>query len=170
MSFTAEEVWGHMAGEREESVLFATSYTGFADIPADQPADQQWASIIAIRNEVAKQIEALRTAGGIGSALDANVDVYADHKLHTVLETLGDELRFVLITSGATLNKLAAAPQSAVVSDLDGLTIAVNAVSDEKCVRCWHRRPDVGEVAEHPELCVRCVTNIQGDGEQRDFA
>jgi isoleucyl-tRNA synthetase len=170
LSFTAEEVWGHMAGEREESVLFATSYTGFADIPADQPADQQWASIIAIRNEVAKQIEALRTAGGIGSALDANVDVYADHKLHTVLETLGDELRFVLITSGATLNKLAAAPQSAVVSDLDGLTIAVNAVSDEKCVRCWHRRPDVGEVAEHPELCVRCVTNIQGDGEQRDFA
>jgi isoleucyl-tRNA synthetase len=170
LSFTAEEIWGHMAGEREESVLFATSYAGLADLPADHAADTQWTSIITIRNEVAKQIEALRTAGGIGSALDANVDVYANDQLHSALETLGDELRFVLITSGASLNKLATAPQTAIASDLDGLSIAVNAVTDEKCVRCWHRRPDVGEVAEHPQLCVRCVTNIQGDGEQRKFA
>ena len=170
LSFTAEEIWGHMAGEREDSVLFATSYTGLAEVPSDPKADEQWASIIVIRNEVAKQIEALRSAGGFGSALDANVDLYASDELHTVLETLGSELRFVLITSGATLNKLASAPQSAVASDLDGLKIAVNAVTDEKCVRCWHRRPDVGEVAEHPELCVRCVSNIEGDGESRTFA
>ncbi|MFT4634610.1 MAG: isoleucyl-tRNA synthetase [Arenicella sp.] len=170
LSFTAEEIWGHMAGEREESVLFATSYNGFAQVPDDAAEDNKWDSIIAVRHEVAKQIEALRTSGSIGSSLDANVNIYADDELHSALETLDSELRFVLITSGATLHTFDSAPQSAVQSDLDGLKIAVNSVADEKCVRCWHRRVDVGEVADHPELCVRCVTNIDGDGEQRNFA
>jgi len=170
LSFTAEEIWGHMAGEREDSVLFATAYSALADFPVDEVADKEWDAIIAIRNEVAKQIEALRTAGGIGSALDANVDLYADGETHAVLAKLGDELRFVLITSDATLHDLGDAPETAAESEIDGLEISVNALDAEKCVRCWHRRSDVGEVAAHPELCVRCVTNIDGDGEPRDFA
>ena len=99
LSFTAEEVWGHMAGEREESVLYATRYTGFDGIPDDPVADQQWDSIVAIRNEVSKQIEVLRTTGVIGSALDANVALFTSDNTYDVLSKLGDELRFVLILS-----------------------------------------------------------------------
>ncbi len=170
LSFTAEEIWGHMAGEREESVLFARSYSAFADIPKNAAADNEWASIIDVRNEVAKQIEALRTAGSIGSALDAHVALYASNETYSTLAKLGDELRFVLITSEATLTAFDDAPESAVQSELEGLKVSVVALDEQKCVRCWHRRPDVGEVSAHPELCVRCVSNIDGDGESRDFA
>ncbi len=170
LSFTAEEIWGHMAGDRPESVLFATSYSALAEVPVDHTRDNKWDSIVSIRNEVAKQIEVLRTAGSIGSALDANVSLYADGELHKILAELDDELRFVLITSEAKLSTLATAPESAVQSDIDGLKIDVSALTDKKCVRCWHRRRDVGQIEAHPELCVRCVSNIEGDGESRCFA
>ncbi len=170
LSFTAEEIWGHMAGEREESVLFATHYKGFEGAPADPEADAEWDAIIEIRNEVAKQIEALRSAGDIGSALDAEVNLYASGDTHAALAKLGDELRFVLITSEAGLHGFEEAPESAADTELDSLKVSVSALNATKCVRCWHRRPDVGDVAEHPELCVRCVSNIDGDGEPRHFA
>jgi len=159
-----------MAGDRPESVLFATSYSALAEVPVDHTRDNKWDSIVSIRNEVAKQIEVLRTAGSIGSALDANVSLYADGELHKILAELDDELRFVLITSEAKLSTLATAPESAVQSDIDGLKIDVSALTDKKCVRCWHRRRDVGQIEAHPELCVRCVSNIEGDGESRCFA
>lgn len=170
LSFTAEEIWAHMAGEREESVLFARRYVELNDIPQDDEADAKWASIIAARDEVAKQIEALRVAGDIGSALDANVNLYADGEALDVLSELGDELRFVLITSNASVQALSEAPAGSVQSEIAELKIDVNASGDEKCVRCWHRRPEVGSIEAHPELCSRCVENIEGDGEPRDYA
>lgn len=170
LSFTAEEIWGHMNGEREESVLFATHYAELEDMPSDPDADQQWDDIVAVRNEVAKQIEALRVAGDVGSALDAKVSLFADGELYATLSQLDDELRFVLITSEARLAPLSESDDSAVQSDIDGLKISVTAIDHVKCVRCWHRRPDIGEVAAHPELCVRCVSNVDGGGEARSYA
>ena len=170
LSFTAEEIWGHMNGQREDSVLFATRYNGFDDIAAEQSADQEWESLIQVRNEVAKQIEALRVAGKIGSALDANVSLFARGDTLNSLTELDDELRFVLITSGSEVAVFDAADANAVQSDLPDLKISVNAVSDEKCVRCWHRRPDIGAVAAHPELCTRCANNVDGNSETRKFA
>ena len=170
LSFTAEEIWGHMNGQREESVLFATRYEAFDVIDADAAADQEWEQLIQVRNEVSKQIEALRVAGKVGSALDANVSLFASGDTHKSLTKLGDELRFVLITSGATVAELDSADANAIQSELPELKISVNAVSDDKCVRCWHRRPDVGVVKAHPELCERCAGNVDGDPEVRDFA
>jgi isoleucyl-tRNA synthetase len=170
LSFTAEEIWGHMTGEREESVLFATRYEALDNLPSDPEADAQWSSLIAIRNEVSKQIEALRVAGDIGSALDAKVQLFADSSIQSVLQPLGGELRFVLITSEATVNSLEQASEDAQESETPGLKIAVSALNDEKCVRCWHRRPEVGSLQEHPELCERCVSNVDGDGEAREIA
>jgi len=170
LSFTAEEIWGHMAGEREESVLFATRYTGLDEIPQDNVADKAWSDVITVRDEVAKQTEALRVAGSIGSSLDAGVSLYAEGATFETLHALDSELRFVLITSNATVQQLSDAPSDAVQSDIAELKIAVSAVSDEKCVRCWHRRPEVGSLEAHPELCGRCVENIDNDGEVRNFA
>jgi len=170
LSFTAEEIWGHMGGEREASVLLATHYQPLASVPDDPRADADWQTIIDVRNEVAKQIEALRVAGKIGSALDANVELFVGGELHQKLESLGDELRFVLITSAASLGFLEQAGTDATDADIADLKISVSALTDEKCVRCWHRRPEVGTIAAHPELCSRCVENIDGNGERRLYA
>lgn len=172
LSFTAEEIWGHMAGEREQSVLFATRYTALEGVADDAAADQHWQNIIDARNEVSKQIEGLRVDGKIGSALDANVSLFANGGMAKSLARLGDELRFVLITSEASLSAMDQSPEHAVSSDLESLKVAVKAVEDSKCVRCWHRRADIGEDKSHPELCLRCVTNINSDGvgETRRFA
>ena len=159
-----------MAGEREESVLFATRYAALDDLPEDPKADAKWGEVISVRNEVSKQIEKLRVDGKVGSALDANVRIFTQGAMFDTLMTLGDELRFVLITSEASVQDLNQAPSEAVETEIDGLKLMVSAMSDEKCVRCWHRRPDIGSVAEHPELCGRCVSNITGEGELRDYA
>jgi len=160
LSFTAEEAWGHMVGEREESVLFATRYAELDELPQDDGADAKWEQIIQVRNEVAKQIELLRVAGDIGSSLDAAVTVEAGGEAFDLLTKLGEELRFVLITSEASVTQ----------TDSEELNIEVSALKTEKCVRCWHRRPDVGSIVAHPELCGRCVDNINGDGEIRLYA
>jgi len=170
LSFTAEEIWGHMSGEREASVLYATRYSALTDLSDDGAADQQWQQIIEVRNEVAKQIEVLRAGGKVGSALDAQVSIYADGELYEILNRVGDELRFILITSEASIDALAQAPNDAKASDIDNLKISVAVLEYKKCVRCWHRRADVGENVAHPELCGRCVTNVDGEGEQRLFA
>jgi len=170
LSFTAEEVWEHMSGAREDSVLFATRYSEFDALPEDADADQFWQTVINVRDEVSKQIENVRVAGDIGAALDANVSLYANDSLLNLLQRLENELRFVLITSDAEVLPLDQAPASAVESDMAGLKIAVIPSTAEKCVRCWHRRPEVGRIAAHPELCERCVENVDGTGERRIFA
>jgi isoleucyl-tRNA synthetase len=170
LTFTAEEVWGHMPGEREESVLFATHYQALQEVPEDAAADSQWATVIAVRNEVAKRIEALRTEGKIGAALDANVKIFAQGQCFEALAAIESELRFVLITSGAELADYSQASSNALQTELADLKIAVEPVDDQKCVRCWHRRPEVGQITAHPELCERCVENVDGAGETRLYA
>ena len=167
LSFTSEEIWGHMAGQREASVLFATRYEALDTIPNNEKADADWDSVIAIRNEVSKQIEVLRVDGKIGSALDANVVLFVDQTQAQLLEPLENELRFILMTSEASFTSIDQATSDAVESDIAGLKILVSPVSYEKCVRCWHRRPDIGSHSEHPELCGRCISNVDGGGELR---
>ena len=170
LSFTSEEIWGHMAGDREPSVLFAQRYFGLDQVPNDDTADQRWQTIVDVRNEVSKQIEALRVEGKIGSALDASVALYAEGDVAEVLAELEGELRFVLITSSARLMPLAQAPANATETEIAYLKLAVSALDYPKCVRCWHRREDVGQSEAHPELCLRCESNVDGDGEVRRFA
>ncbi|MDB4511829.1 isoleucine--tRNA ligase [Arenicella sp.] len=170
LSFTSEEIWGHMTGERTASVLFEEYYDGFTQLEEAPQADQFWQTIIDVRNEVSKQIESVRNAGKIGAGLDARVTLYADDQLKHSLSRIEPELRFVLITSAATVCAFDTADTDAVATDNPGLKVSVTALSDDKCVRCWHRRPEVGSITQHPELCSRCVENIDGEGEVRLYA
>ncbi|GAB4392534.1 MAG: isoleucine--tRNA ligase [Gammaproteobacteria bacterium] len=171
LSFTAEEIWRHMPGERESSVFLTTWYEGLFTLNADEQMNENfWQKIIAIRDEVNKLLEAKRSAGVIGSALEAEVQLYCDDELLKLLQLFGAELRFVLITSEAKLASLAAKPSDAEETALKGLALSIITAHAEKCVRCWHRRDDIGQHAEHPELCARCVENVVGEGEQRQFA
>jgi isoleucyl-tRNA synthetase len=114
-------------------------------------------------------IEDQRNQGVVKGSLGADIQLYAEAELHQSLAKLGDELRFVTITSKATLlplNEGADANESM----LDGLKVGLQRSSAEKCVRCWHFIDDVGSHAEHPEICGRCVTNLSDVGETRQYA
>jgi len=173
LSFTAEEIWQHLPGENSDSVFLETWY----ELPQmDQDADQwlpYWDTIIEVRNCVAKELEQARTAGVVGSSLDAEVGVYCGSEILAKLNQLEDEVRFVLITSYARLYAAGEPPAEAqhhTLSNGDEIWVSVSASNHNKCVRCWHHREDVGTHEDHPELCGRCVDNIDGDGESRRYA
>ncbi|MDP5070415.1 MAG: isoleucine--tRNA ligase [Congregibacter sp.] len=171
LSFTAEEIWENLPGDREDSVLLAGWGAPLLRLARNDAMDAEyWDVLIAVRAAVNKQLETLRAAGDLRGSLDAKVTLYCDGALAEQLLALHDELRFVLITSGAQVAALATAPAAAAVTELEGLRISVSVSQDAKCERCWHRCADVGEHAGHPTLCGRCVTNVDGPGEQRDFA
>ena len=166
LSFTAEEIWKELPGERDTSVFYTTWY----EFPASSEQAVDWSRLTQIRESVSKALEDLREAGTIGSSLDAGVKIYADNELLSALQQLGDELRFVFITSDASAHTLDERPDDAVDDDGYGYAISVSVSQNNKCVRCWHRRDDVGSVDGHPEICGRCADNVDGAGEQRIFA
>ena len=193
-SFTAEEIWQHMPGKKEDSVFLSTWYKALAVLPdTEAMSADYWLQIQAVRDEVNKLIEQLRKDGVIGSALEAKVTIFADEHLYQHLSLLKDELRFVLITSEATVKPMAEAEGRGHECEIAGthathvdaqaehqadaksaggsmLRILVEKTDADKCQRCWQRSHDVGRVQDHPELCARCVENISGAGEVRSFA
>ena len=170
LSFTAEEIWENLPGEHASSVFLSAWYELPGDLADDEFDDDFWSTCQQVRQDVNKALEASRAEGNVRGSLDANVALYASDELRATLEHLGDELRFVLITSDATCSALDEAPAEAFAGELEGLRVVVVASNAEKCERCWHKRDDVGQVAAHPTLCVRCVTNVDGEGEIRHYA
>ncbi|MES2212233.1 MAG: isoleucine--tRNA ligase [Pseudomonadota bacterium] len=166
LSYTAEEVWQHMPGEKDDSV-FLTEWLS-NPVPADDAADERWAACQQLRQVVNKALEAQRAAGGIGGGLEAVVNLYVSAEWHPALTFLGNELRFVLITSEAQWHDIARKPADALETELPGVFITIAASAHTKCARCWHRREDVGTIAAHPTICGRCVDNLpEGIGEVR---
>lgn len=159
LSFTAEEAWGDLHGQAATTSIF----TGlFHEVPALADAPElaaRWTRLREIRAEAMREIEAVRTRGEIGSSLAAELDFRASGEDLALLESLGDDLRFVFLVSRAQVHS---APGP--------LAIEVRATEHAKCARCWHHRPDLGHDAGHPELCGRCTDNLFGDGEPRSHA
>lgn len=172
LSFTAEEIHQQVPGERSESVFLETWYEGLFELDNAGSERQRWRRVIQVRNEVSKSIETVRRDGKAGSSLAVEVDLWLDGLLRQAIESLGDELRFVLLTSEARADELADAPASAERIKLEEGEIALQVTPSEheKCVRCWHYRADVGSDSEHPELCGRCIENVCGSGETRRIA
>ncbi|MFM9967572.1 MAG: isoleucine--tRNA ligase [Burkholderiales bacterium] len=159
LSFTAEEAW-RSTGGKAESIFFETWH----ELPVIADGNEllaKWSVIRSVRSEVQKHLEALREAGRIGSSLQGEVEIDVAGDKRTILETLGDDLRFVLITSKAQLKAN---------STNDEMKILANPSPHAKCLRCWHWRAEVGSDAVHPGLCGRCLANLFGAGEPRRFA
>ena len=167
LSFTADELWQYLPGKRSESVFLENWYENFPVQIASHERCDYWQQVINIRDEVSKELEKLRVAGDIGSALDAEVKLYCDEKQHSLLKQIEDELRFVFITSYVTLIPESGSDESAVETGINGIKMQVFPSTHKKCVRCWHHRKDVGSHDKHPELCDRCFENVDGDGEIR---
>jgi isoleucyl-tRNA synthetase len=160
LSFTGEEVWEQLCGKDDHSV-FLNEWYELPDAQLDGEGISAWLNIKNWRAKVNKQLEEARAAGLIGSALAAEVDVYAAGADYDVLARLGEDLRLVFITSRATVHRVETEAEQ---------RINVSASTHDKCERCWHYRADVGADAQHPTLCGRCVSNLYGSGEVRRYA
>ncbi len=165
LSFTADEMWAYLPssglpGERVGNVLFATWYDGLAPLADDAVLSAtDFDKLLALREQVAKVLEPMRAAGAIGAALDAEIELRCGVADQNWLAPLADELRFLLISGDVQ-----------VVPDADAkgvIGVFAQVTPKPKCVRCWHRREDVGANAQHPQLCTRCIGNIEGPGEDR---
>ncbi|WP_455817571.1 isoleucine--tRNA ligase [Pseudomonas cerasi] len=172
MSFTADEIWSYLPGKRSQYVFTEEWFDGLFSLEDNQPMnDSYWAELLKVRGEVNKVIEQARADKRIGGSLEASVTLFADADLAAKLTSLGEELRFVLLTSGAQVADYAQATDDAQQSDVvKGLKIALQKAEGEKCPRCWHYTGDIGQNAQHADVCGRCVSNVAGSGEQRKFA
>ena len=168
LSFTAEEAWGYLPGIPNESVFFNTWHQFPTGAERISPID--WPALILLKADVARELERLRTAGSLGSSLEADVTVFVPETLAAQFAAMHDELRFLLITGDAKVADLSALPATAVKASLGDVWIEVKPSSNPKCVRCYQLRADVGSNANHPEICARCVINVEGPGEERRFA
>jgi isoleucyl-tRNA synthetase len=174
LSFTSEEIWSFLPGQRRESVFLETWH----QLPPSPstPDAIDWPSLIALKAAVAQELEKLRVAGTIGSSNDAEVEVFCKDDFLERFKALGEELRFLLIVSQAQVKRVsnAAGPpvgaiKVAEVAKDGGVWVRVQATPAPKCERCWHHRPEVGSFAEHPTICSRCVDNLSDPGESRTF-
>ncbi len=177
LSFTAQEAWEVLHGA--DSYVFTEEWYIFPEFALSDISADDWQRIMLAKDMVNKNIETARGEKIINANLSADVSLYADGAMQESLAKLGEELRFVLITSKATLQPMSAAPANKVVldeqtdSDTEAsadLVVNVSAATGTKCVRCWHIRDDIGTDSAHPEICSRCVTNVSGDGEVRHYA
>jgi len=171
LSFTADEIWKYLQGVQEKSVFFSTWYDGLSALTVDDRMGQEyWQEVMTIRDEINKEIEHMRAEGVLGSALEAEVTLFADVEKKALLDLLGDELRFVLITSSANVYHMEEVTEEAKATEVQGIKLIIKASNHPKCERCWHRRADVGANADHSTICGRCVENIEGKGEIRNYA
>jgi len=165
LSFTVEEAWPIFAGEQgyaaSDETIFTQTWHVLPEVANASALLDKYTSLLVLRAEVTKQMEEVRMAGGIGSSLQAEVEIKASGEKYALLSGLGDDLRFILITSQAKVTQVASAAEEAVL---------VTPSAEQKCERCWHYRADVGAHADHAGLCGRCVSNLFGAGEARKFA
>ncbi|OUS30391.1 isoleucine--tRNA ligase [Thalassotalea sp. 42_200_T64] len=171
LSFTAQEIWSALPGKRDEFVFTGVWFDGVEKMPENSELNNDfWASLLAVRTEVNKALELARREEVVGAGLQANVTLYANKELADKLLAIGEELRFALITSTATVVPVSAQPEGASATELAGLWLSVAASTGTKCERCWHYTDDIGTNDAHSDICGRCVSNIEGDGEVRQFA
>jgi isoleucyl-tRNA synthetase len=168
LSFTAEEAWSHLPATPNESV-FLNLWHQFPP-GAERVSAIDWPAMIALKADVARELERLRTLGSLGSSMEADVTVFVPDALAPQFEAMHDELRFLLITGEAKVAKLNALSATAVRATQEEMWIEVKPSQSPKCVRCYQLRSDVGGNPRHPEICARCVVNVEGPGEERRFA
>jgi isoleucyl-tRNA synthetase len=152
---------GKEAYAASDETIFTQTYYALPAVADGGPLLSRYSAVRDFRAGVLKQLEESRIAGGIGSSLQAEVEIKASGDRFALLSSFGDDLKFVLITSQASVTQVASEAEESVV---------VTPSTQQKCERCWHYRADVGSHADHPDICGRCVSNLFGSGEARKFA
>ncbi len=171
LSYTADEIGEFMPDKKLNSIFTAKWYDEFPIFKTETIFDfEDWQQLMHIRDEVNKALEEKRNAGKIGSALQAEINLYCSEKIKKPLEKFGAELRFVFITSTVNLYPLNDKPHNMPLAETEGLAIQIIVSPHAKCARCWQYDESVGKHHEHVTLCARCVENAFGKGEERKWA
>ena len=180
LSFTSEELWQNIqkldSNSKLPESIFLTLWDDLSAESSKLTADgfdlNFWENVVKIRTAVNKQLEAMRAAGDIGSALQAEVVIFADAPNFAILRKIEQELKFVLITSKASIKLLSDSDSNSSLKDteIQGIKLGINKSVDQKCVRCWHHDAQIGNNSDHPEICPRCINNVVGQGEVRLYA
>jgi len=169
LSFTADEIWKAIPGKRSESVFLETWYEGLDPLQDKGDFNRDfWGQIIAVKNAVNKEIEKSRKEGNIGGSLEAEVEIQCSVDLKSILDALGDELCFALICSKVEIKHIGGGDGN-IADDADGFGIKITRSKHKKCDRCWHHKPEVDHNKDYPDLCGRCVENVAGNGEKRNY-
>ena len=174
LSFTAQEAWEILKGTHTSNgngYIFTEEWYEFPPVVLDDVSESDWQAILNVKETVNKAYEIARTDKVINANLSANVTVYAPDTIMASLNRLGDELKFVLISSQASVKPFAEKPSNVTYTDEDSqVAVVVKPATGKKCIRCWHIREDIGINPAHPEICGRCVENVEGQGEVRHYA
>ena len=174
LSFTAQEAWEILKGTHTsngDGYIFTEEWYEFPPVVLDDVSESDWQAILNVKETVNKAYEIARTDKVINANLSANVTVYAPDTIMASLNRLGDELKFVLISSQASVKPFAEKPSNVTYTDEDSqVAVVVKPATGKKCIRCWHIREDIGINPAHPEICGRCVENVEGQGEVRHYA
>lgn len=178
LSFTAQEAWEILKGPHTsngDGYIFTEEWYEFPPVVLDDVSESDWQAILNVKEAVNKAYEIARTDKVINANLSANVTVYAPDTIMASLNRLGDELKFVLISSQASVKPFAEKPSDVTYSDEatdsnNQVAVVVKPATGEKCIRCWHIREDIGINPAHPEICGRCAQNVEGQGEVRHYA
>ncbi|WLQ14051.1 isoleucine--tRNA ligase [Hahella aquimaris] len=172
LSFTAEEIWSYIPGQRSESIFLETFYEGLQPlVEGSEMGREYWSRLLRVRTSVNKALEEARNAGKVKGSLTTEVSLFATPEMQRDLSALGEELRFVFITSGASVFGVEEASEAnSVATETEGLRVGIRSSEYKKCGRCWHHREDVGAHSSHEDLCGRCIENIDGSGEERKYA
>ena len=158
LSFTAEEVWQAYPGtESKQESVFLAEFEELGDIPS-KVSYQDWETILEVRDIVNQTIEAERNQGNIKGSLDTEIDLVIPKSLYDTLATFLNEIHFLFIVSECR------------ITAGDEISCTITNSTNKKCIRCWHHDPSIGESELHPEICQRCISNVDGDGEERKFA
>ncbi len=166
LSFTAEEAW-QLLKDDKDSVHLLEWFEDWEEIGELKITDEEWERVLEIRSEVNRHIEEARNNEIIGSSLDAKLEIYCKEDTRILLNKFSDELRFIFITSEASIKEFQEIGNK---TSFEDMRIIVTKTNHQKCVRCWHSRPEVGTIKGHESICARCLSNIEGDGEIRIFA
>jgi len=162
LSFTAEEAWKIFAhNTNSKDTIFTEEFHVLPSIKDGAALITKWQRIREMRSDITKAIEHEREAGHVGSSLQAEIHIQASSSDAALLKSLGEDLKFITITSSATVEEK---------SDISEIVVSVKSSAHQKCGRCWHYRDDVGHDPQHPDLCGRCTTNLFGSGEERQVA
>ncbi|APD50012.1 isoleucine--tRNA ligase [Francisella hispaniensis] len=172
LSFTADEIWEATPKTTDLPIQLCEWYTELKSFDKDAELNlEYWAKIQEIRSEVNRVLEIKRNEDIVKASLEAKITIYADNDNYKLLEKLGNELRFLLISSKANLKAIEEKTSSSIAANIPGLSIEITKIEEPKCERCWHRSSTVGENPHYEDICSRCVENITTEaGESREFA
>ncbi|MXP56470.1 isoleucine--tRNA ligase [Pantoea sp. Mhis] len=172
MSFTADEIWSYLPGERSKYIFTEEWYQNLFSLSDNELLnDYFWDDLLKLRSEVNKIIEQARNNNYIRSSLEASVTLYVKQELLTKLQSIDNELCFILLTSNVHITDYSLATNKAQKSKiLQGLKIELHKAKGDKCPRCWHYKLDIADNPKNIPICKRCYTNVFDNGEFRKFA